>query len=292
MEKEILKKVFFERTPDKYFKKYDFGLMLVIGGSDFYSGSPAFNAMAAFRSGVGMVRVIAPARAANIIASFSPNLAAYPLDGKWLEKKHIPILIEMTESAKISAPGKVACVIGGGLGRSEETLMSVVEYLKKIDVPLVIDADGIYALAREPNVLRGKKFIITPHAYEFFILTQKKLPDDLEERIEMIKNESENLGGVILLKGQPDIISDGKEVYLNKTGTPYMAVGGTGDTLAGICGALLARGYDPFLSAKVAAYVNGRAGEIASAKFKDGLCATDLIEEIPTVIKEILSSDQ
>ena len=80
--KNILKKIYKVRPPES--KKYDFGLLIVIGGSEFYSGSPALSAMAAFRAGVDMVRIIAPKRAADIIASFSPDLAAYPLEGKWL----------------------------------------------------------------------------------------------------------------------------------------------------------------------------------------------------------------
>ena len=89
--KDILKNIYKERLADS--KKYDFGLLIVIGGSDFYSGSPALSAMAAFKSGVDMVRIIAPKRAADIIASFSPNLAAYPLEGNWLERKHLATLL-------------------------------------------------------------------------------------------------------------------------------------------------------------------------------------------------------
>jgi NAD(P)H-hydrate epimerase len=286
--KEILKEVFPERPKGKYFKKYDFGLLIVIGGSDFYSGSPALAAMAAFRSGVGMVRIIAPKRAADIIASFSPNLAAYPLEGKWLTKKHLLTLFEMTESARQVAEENVAVVIGGGMGRTRETQETIVEYLSKIDVPVVIDADAIYAVAKKPEIIPGKKFLFTPHAYEFFVLTGRKVYQlPLEEQIKIAQEEAERLKTVILLKGQPDVITNGKEVALCEAGTPYMAVGGTGDTLAGICGALMARKIDPFLAAKAGTFVNGRAGEIASQKFKDGLTATDVIEAIPEVLKEI-----
>jgi len=123
--KNILKEIYKERPKDS--KKYDFGLLLVIVGSDFYSGSPALSAMAAFKSGCDMVRIIAPKRAADIIASFSPNLAAYPLEGNWLESKHLATLLEMTESAKAVSYGKTAVVIGGGMGRSEETQKAILE---------------------------------------------------------------------------------------------------------------------------------------------------------------------
>ena len=281
--KEILKKIYKIRPPDS--KKYDFGLLIVIGGSEFYSGSPALSAMAAFKSGVDMVRIIAPKRAADIIASFSPDLAAYPLEGSWLEKKHLPTLISMTESAKIVSYGKTAVVIGGGMGRTEETQEAILEYLSKVVSPVVIDADAIHALAKTPEIISGKNFLITPHTYEFFILTKKEiyqLPE--EEKMEQVQKEAKRLGTTILLKGKTDIISNGREVILNETGSPWMTKGGCGDTLAGICGALLARGIDPFTAAQAAAFINGKAGEIVTKKMGEGLLATELIKAIPEVL--------
>jgi len=283
--KNILKEIYKERPKDS--KKYDFGLLIVIGGSDFYSGSPALSAMAAFKSGCDMVRIIAPKRAADIIASFSPNLAAYPLEGNWLESKHLATLLEMTESAKAVSYGKTAVVIGGGMGRSEETQKAILEYLEQVSVPVVIDADAIHAVGKKPEIGAGKPFLFTPHTYEFFVLTGKeiyKLP--FEEKIKMVQEEAARLQTTILLKGPTDIISDGKEVALNKTGSPYLSKGGTGDTLAGICGALMARGIDAFTSAQAAAYINGKTGEIVAQRLKEGLLATELIEAIPEVIKD------
>ena len=282
--KKILKEIYKSRSADV--KKYDFGLLLIIGGSEFYSGPPAFSALAAFRAGVDMVRIIAPKRAANIIASFKPDLAAFPLKGDWLTKEHLSTLISMTESAKAVAHGKTAVVIGGGIGRTAETQETILEYLSQVSVPAVIDADAIHALAKNPQVVFGKPFLITPHTYEFFVLTGKevyKLSE--EEKIKVVQEEASRIGTTILLKGPVDIISDGKEVALSRTGSPFMTVGGTGDTLAGIAGALMARGTNPFQAAQAAAYINGVAGEMAGKKFGESLMATDLIEEIPQVIK-------
>ena len=281
--KTILKEIYKPRPAAVI--KYDYGLLLVIGGSEFYSGSPALSALAAFKSGVDMVRIIAPKRAADIIASFSPNLAAYPLKGDWLMKEHLATLISMTESAKAVARGNTAVVIGGGMGRSEEVQEAILEYLAQVSVPAVIDADAIHALGKKPEIIPGKSFLITPHTYEFFVLTGKEiyqLPE--EEKIKMVQEESARLQTTILLKGKTDIISDGKEVVLNKAGSPYMTVGGTGDTLAGICGALMSRGIDSFTAAQAAAYINGKAGELVAQRKKEGLLATDLIEAIPEVL--------
>ena len=281
--KNILKNIYKARPADV--RKYDYGLLIVIGGSEFYSGSPALAALAAFRAGVDMVRIIAPKRAADIIASFKPDLAAYPLEGNYLNKSHLSTLLSMTESAKAVARGNTAVVIGGGMGRSEEVQEAILEYLSQVSVPTVIDADAIHAVGKKPEIALGKPFLFTPHTYEFFVLTGKeiyKLP--FEEKIKMVQEEATRLQTTILLKGPTDIISDGKEIALNKTGSPYLTTGGCGDTLAGICGALMARGIDPFTTAQAAAYINGKAGEIVAQRLKEGLLATDLIEAIPEVL--------
>jgi len=280
---DILKNIYKPRPAET--RKYDFGLLLVIGGSEFYSGSPALSSLAAFRAGVDMVRIIAPKRAADIIASFTPDLAAYPLKGDWLIKEHLATLISMTESAKAVARGKTAVVIGGGAGRTEKTQSAILEYLSQISVPCVIDADAIHALGKNPGIISAKPFLITPHTYEFFVLTNReiyKLTE--EEKIKAVQEEANRLQTTILLKGPTDIISDGKELALNKTGSPLMTVGGMGDTLAGIAGALLARGVSPFEAGQAAAYINGLAGELAAKKLGESVMATDLINEISNVL--------
>lgn len=281
--KDVLKNIYKPRPINAI--KYDFGLLLVIGGSDFYSGSPALSALAAFRAGADMVRIMAPKRAADIIASFSPNLAAYPLEGKWLDEPDLAVLFSMTESAKTVARENAAVVIGGGLGRSKETQNVIVKYLSEISLPVVADADAIHALAHNPEIFANKKFLFTPHSYEFFLLTGREIAGKSDrERIKAVREEAAELNTTILLKGGIDIISDGKEIAINRTGTPFMTSGGCGDTLAGICGALMARGISPFLAAQAAAYINGRAGQIAGKYKKEGLLATDLIEAIPEAI--------
>ncbi|MFH1671556.1 MAG: NAD(P)H-hydrate dehydratase [Candidatus Portnoybacteria bacterium] len=282
--KDILKEVYEKRSLDS--RKYDFGLLVVIGGSEFYSGSPALSAMAAFKTGVDMVRIFAPKRAADIAASFSPNLAAYPLAGDWLKKEHLSILVTQTEAAKQVARGKAAVVIGGGAGRSKETQEVILKYLSEISLPAIIDADAINALEGNAGVIAGKSFLVLPHSQEFFVLTGKTIKGlSDEDKIKLVESEAGRLQTTILLKGKIDIISDGKETAVNKTGSPYMTVGGTGDVLAGICGALMAKGIPSNLAAKAGAFINGKAGELASARKKDSFLATDLIEAIPEAIQ-------
>jgi NAD(P)H-hydrate epimerase len=286
---EHIQELFKEREKNRYYIKYELGLLLILGGSEFYSGSPALNALAAFRSGIGMVRIFAPKRAADIIASFSPNLVAFPLESARFEKQNIPVLLENVISAKEVAFGNVALVLGGGLGRSLETQEAVCDFLSQIDIPVVVDADGIWAISKKIDQFKGRNFLITPHGYEFYVLTGRKMDQEmsLQEKAKIVKEEAKRLGMTILFKGYPDIISDGEKIYLNYTGSPYMAVGGTGDTLAGICGALLARKVSTLMSAIAGAYLNGKAGELAAEKFRDGLLATDVIKFIPAAIKSL-----
>lgn len=274
--KTILNKIYKKR--DLWSHKYSFGHLLVIGGSKHYSGSPAFNALAALRAGVDLVTIVAPERAANIIASFLPDLIAYPLEGDYICGEHLDELIKFTH-------GKTAVVIGGGLTREREVLETVVEYLERIDLPCVIDADAIHAVATKKEILKNKNFVLTPHAFEMLVLSGVQVSKDLNQRIKIVKETAAKLKTTILLKGHIDVISNGKEVALNKTGSPLMSKGGMGDSLAGICGAFLARGNDCFTSACASAYVNGLAGEIAAKNLGESVTASDLINSIPKAIK-------
>ncbi|MFH0832503.1 MAG: NAD(P)H-hydrate dehydratase [Candidatus Aenigmatarchaeota archaeon] len=273
--KAILKKVYKKR--DDWSCKYDFGSLLVVGGSKSYHGSPTFNALAALRSGCDLVTVVAPERAANIIASYSPDLITYPLKGDFLRREHLNDLLKLAEK-------KAAVVVGGGLGRDIETMMTVDEFLKRTDIPCVIDADAIHAVAKNKKAIKSNH-LITPHTREFFALSGIKLRRNISRREEFVQKIAKELGCTILLKGFVDVISDGRKTEMNKTGNPYMTKGGTGDTLAGICGSLLAQGINVFDAACAAAYINGAAGDLAAKEKKQSLLASDLIEKISEVIK-------
>ncbi len=282
--KNILKEIYPKRPLNA--KKYDYGLLLVIGGSDFYSGSPALSAMAGFRSGCDMVKILAPKRSADIIASFSPNLAAYPLLGKYLDEEDLNTVLSQTKSAEIVSQGRTAVVIGGGTGRSEEIQKTILNYLTQISIPIIIDADAIYAIAKNPQIVAHKKFLITPHAHEFKVLTGRDISGKKQEEIiRIVQEEADKLKTTILLKGAEDIISNGKDIAINKLGSPYMTIGGSGDVLAGVCGSLIARGIDIFKAAQAGAFINSRAGRKAAEKYGEGMTATDIIEAIPQVIK-------
>ena len=281
--KDILKTLYPVRPAEV--KKYDYGLMVVIGGSEFYSGSPALCALAGFRAGVDMIRIIAPKRAADIIASFSPILASYPIADSHILQDDLATLLSLTQGAKEVSRGKVSVVIGGGMGRSPETLETVLQYLSKIDIPAVVDGDALHAVAKSPDILKGKPFLLTPNTFELTLLGGRDIrPLSQEERIREVQTIAGSLGTTLLVKVKNDIISDGTNVTLNETGSPYMSIGGAGDTLAGIAGALLARGASLLDAAAGAAYINGKAGEAAAKLYKESLVATDIIDAIKDVI--------
>jgi len=273
--RSLIKKIY--KLRKKWSHKGNFGSLLVIGGSRKYSGSPVFNALSAYRSGADLVTVAAPTRAADIVASFSPDLITYPLDGHYINETHLDDIFVLVGSSD-------AVAIGGGLERNRKTLATINKILKGLTIPCVIDADAIHAVVNNKKVLR-KNFVITPHSIEFHVLSGIKPEPDIKNRINSVKKSAAKLDCVVALKGYVDVISDGKKVTLNKSGNPYMTVGGTGDTLTGICGALLARGVEPFDAACAACYINGRAGDLAVKKFGEGFIASDLIKEIPNVIK-------
>lgn len=173
------------------------------------------------------------------------------------------------------------------MGRSQETQDTILQYLASLNVPAVIDADAIHAVAKDPSVLAGKPFLLTPNTYEFTLLGGKDVRSmPLEARIEEVKAVALKLGTAILLKAAVDIITDGNEVLLNETGSPYLSIGGAGDTLSGIAGALMARKAGTMNSAAGAAYINGKAGELAAGRWKESLIATDIIDAIPEVINK------
>ncbi len=264
-------KPFLSRPPSSH--KGDAGRVLVVGGGA-YSGAPALAALGALRAGADIVTVAAPRNVADIIASFSPNLIVRPLSGDRLVEEDIAVISELIKKHDVT-------VMGMGLGNEDSTLAAV----RKI-VPLcrkaVIDAD---ALRPEMLLEVHKDIIVTPHAGEMARLSGADVPKDEKEKIEFVRNFAAENKLTVLLKGRIDIISDGVEVRASRTGNAGMTVGGTGDVLAGLTGALFAK-HDALISASAAAFINGAAGDLAFEEFGYGLLATDVIDYIPQVMKE------
>jgi hydroxyethylthiazole kinase-like uncharacterized protein yjeF len=216
------------------------------------------------------------------VASYSPDFIVHELTGKrHLVKKDVDDIEELL-------PWSDAMVIGPGLGDDKETAEVIHDLIGMCDKPMVIDADAIAVVARDPSVLKGKAGILTPHAGEFKRLTGVPLPMDPESRMSQARELAERTGMTVLLKGRVDVIACADRVKLNRTGNAGMSVGGTGDVLAGIAGGLLSRGVRPFDAARLAAFVNGTAGDIAYQDLGYCFLATDVAERIPRAVRAFI----
>ncbi|MBI4037934.1 NAD(P)H-hydrate dehydratase, partial [Candidatus Curtissbacteria bacterium] len=257
-----------------------YGSVLVLCGSTLYSGSATLAAVSAVRAGADVVTVASAERAANVAAGTLPDLITLPLKGSHLTSSHVADIMDVVHVRRVNS-----VVIGCGLGVHQGTLLAINKLIQKFTVPLVIDADGLRAIAKNPGVVSTKHSVLTPHLGELAILLgEEKINDDFDSRLLAAKQAAAKFKSVVLLKGNVDIITDGSISITNNSGTPYMTKGGFGDTLSGICGALLARGVGLIEAANAAAYINGRAGELASEKTGEGVAASDIFEEIPRVI--------
>ena len=260
--------------------KGNYGSVLVVCGSKLYSGSATLTAVSALRAGADLVTVVSPQRAADVAAATLPDLMSFPLRGNHLNTRHVNDVLDIAHLRRINS-----IVIGCGLGRHQSTIAAIHTLIAKVIVPLVIDADALYALSLKPELAVGKQVILTPHAGELAILLGvERIGVEFDARLAAAKQAAVKYRSLILLKGHIDIITDGHITITNNSGSVYMTKGGFGDTLSGIVGALLARGVGLIEAAHAAAYINGRAGEIAASNKGEGVVASDIFETIPKVI--------
>ena len=229
------------------------GKVAVIGGGP-YSGAPALSALGAYRSGVDLVHVFVPESSYKQVSTFAPELIVHKLLGDIITKENIKSFFEEEFDS---------IIIGPGMGKDKVSLKAVQLILEKC-TNVVIDADAI-----SNYDFHDKNIIITPHKGE---LTRLGIQGKREDLMSFANDNNVT----ILFKGEIDLITDGHFFKKNKTGHPRMAVGGSGDVLAGVCGAFMAKGLTPFESARLAAYSLGKAGEKCHEEIGAGFLPTDL----------------
>lgn len=255
--------------------KGDNGRVLVIGGSNLYTGAPALCSLSALRTGADLVYTASPERAADIVSSFSPDLITIKLEGNYFKKEHIKKIKPFLDKVDSLA-------FGPGLNDAPETRAAVSELIKICSIPMVIDADALKVIADNPELIKDKHTVLTPHRKEFEMLSNSKATKE-NVRTFTAKLSSEN-SVVTLLKAPKDVISNGLKVKINSTGNAGMTVGGTGDVLSGIVAGLLAQGNNLFDSAYEGAKINGTAGDICFEEYGYCFTASDLLTKIPKVL--------
>lgn len=259
--------------------KGNFDKLLLLCGSRGYTGAAFFAAMGALRAGAGLVFLGVPESIYGIEAVKLNEPVIFPLPdaGGRLSADAVPEILTRL-------PQMDAVLVGPGLGQSEGTLAVVRAVLEKAECPVVVDADGINVLSAHRDLLRGGKLptILTPHDGEF-----ARLGGVIgEDRMAAAAALAEELGCVVLLKGHETCVTDGTDGYINPTGNPGMAVGGSGDVLAGVITALLGAGLPPLEAAACGAWLHGAAGDRCAAELGQyGMLPTDMLSALPRLMK-------
>ena len=256
-------------------RKGDFGRVVICGGSDRYAGCLAFNALAALRAGADLAIIVAPRRAADIVAGYSPDLITVPCDSPFPDPD---VSIELLENAG-------SLVMGCGVTRTPESHRALLDIIQRCKTPMVLDAEALHAIATTPDTIKGKQALLTPNGGEYQVLSNSPWPETVDAKRTAVQTLAKQYKATVIVKGAVDFISDGERVHLDTAGSPYLTKGGYGDLLAGVAGAHLARGRTPFDAAKVAAFIVGRAGELAGAWFGESVLASDVLSHIDLAIR-------
>lgn len=269
-----------KRAPSSH--KGTFGRLLNIAGSLRYSGAAVMSTRAALRTGAGLTTLAAPVSVVRAVCGVIPESTFLPLpetgDG---------FVGEGAENAlRELLPQMNAVCIGCGLGKSENSRKITEFVIRNASCPIVIDADGINSIADNINVLKERTgdVIITPHPMEFSRISGLSVGEIQRDRIGAAVDFSREYGVIVVLKGANTVITDGDHIFVNTSGNPALAKGGSGDVLCGMIGGLLAQTDDPIASAANAVYCHGYAAEMVSSRMPQAcVLAGDIIDALPDV---------
>lgn len=271
--------------------KGHFGRVLVVAGSRGYAGAAALTGAAALRSGAGLVRIATATEVQPTVASFEPSYMTYPLPQD--EEGLIDFSKARGLLEKFSAEADVVA-IGPGLGRSESLQALVLWALSAIQVPLILDADALNALegvSRAAYRDRAAPWIATPHPGELARWTGQTVDAIQSDREAAALELARGFGKgslVVVLKGAGTIVSDGRRVYLNPSGNPGMATGGSGDVLTGVIAAMVGQRLPVFEAAVLGVYAHGLAGDVARDHHGEvGMIAGDLVDALPDTFAQL-----
>jgi ADP-dependent NAD(P)H-hydrate dehydratase len=275
------------RARDSHKGRY--GTVLVIAGSRGMAGAAGLSGASALRSGAGLVRVATAAEVQPVVASFEPSYMTYgiPNDENGLIdfSRANPGLQRIIESVDVVA-------VGPGLGQSDNIRQLVRFLVEQTDRPLLIDADGLNMLAGQMEILTGLKraVVVTPHPGEFARLTGKDVATVQQDRVQHaaeLASMSEHL--VVVLKGAGTVVTDSRRYFINSSGNPGMATGGSGDVLTGVIAALIGQKLPAFDAAQLGVFVHGLAGDIARDHHGEiGMIAGDIVDALPDAFVHLM----
>jgi NAD(P)H-hydrate epimerase len=271
-----------KRDPLSYKSKN--GRVLVVGGSIDYHGAPLFSAWGALNAGADLVYMAVPECNFEVSRNFAPDLIVRKYPGEFLNTRAQELILAMAQKADVA-------VFGPGLGDRTETMRALKFLVEHLPIPTILDTTAIQVLEMIEKMPLKQKLIITPHHSEFEKLTGKsfKISDPSDHKVRVIRTLAKDLGINILLKGPVDIIAgDEGQIEENSTGNAGMTVGGSGDVLSGLVAGLLAQGVAPFDACACGAYILGTCGDRLFKVKGYAYTASDLANEIPFVVKEIL----
>jgi len=263
--------------------KGDFGRVLVVAGAPGMIGAACLAAQAALRSGAGLVTLAVPRSLQGLAATKLTSVMTLGL-AQTPAGSFSPRALE--EIRKVA--GDFDCLAAGpGLGRHPDTAFFAEQLPAAVELPMVLDADALFALAQEPgNIRREAPTIVTPHPGEMARLTGLHSSEVQADRVGRAAEFARQQRCVTVLKGAGTVVTDGERVYVNTTGNPGMATGGSGDVLTGMVVGLLAQMEDAFSAAVLAVYCHGLAGDRARERLGElGLTAEDILEEVPQTLR-------
>jgi ADP-dependent NAD(P)H-hydrate dehydratase / NAD(P)H-hydrate epimerase len=267
------------RTPSS--TKFSSGNVFVLGGSFGLTGAPSMAALAAMRTGAGYVTVGAPA---SLEATFSVRLLEAMMRG--LPEEAGALAAEAVEPALEAIARADAVVLGPGLGRTDGARVFARALFERVELPLVVDADGLNALAGADFPVRPGPAVLTPHAGELGRLLDVESAEVGRRRLFHARAAAERSGAIVVLKGDDTLVVEpAGRVAVSPGRAPALATAGTGDVLSGVLGAMLAKRMEPFDAACAAVYAHLRAGRLAAEPHgPDGVIASDVIARLPAAL--------
>jgi len=283
---EWAKKVFKPRVG--YTHKGTFGHVLILGGSRGKSGAGLLAALGALKGGAGLVTLASTISLQKIYCSILPEILTLGLP----ENSYGEVSFESLEEILNACKRKSVLVIGPGLGLSEEMKKLFFTLLEKLDIPVVIDADGLTLLSENPSVLKNYKIpkVLTPHPGEASRLLKISKDEILKDRLKIAKELANLTDSIVVLKGPHTIISSPDNEAISSIDEPGLSQGGTGDVLSGLIGAFIAQKYPPFLATALAVFLHGEAGKyLSKEKGPFGYTATEVANAVPLILKKLSS---